>query len=81
MCCFWVDHLAKYLDGNLIDSLPYKEYLVDGGPVHQFLLKHLLHWFEALSLFGEYNRGILAILSLESLIQVTLLYNILRNPG
>lgn len=81
MCCFWVDHLTKCFDGNPIDGLFYEECLVDGGPVQRFLLKHLLHWFEALSLFGEYNRGILVILSLASLISVILLYNILRNPN
>lgn len=81
MCCFWVDHLAKYFKGNPIDSLFYKEYLGDEGPVHFFLLEHLLHWFEALSLFGEYNRGILAMFSLECLISVVLFYNILENSN
>ncbi|KFY14076.1 hypothetical protein V491_06163 [Pseudogymnoascus sp. VKM F-3775] len=79
-CCFWVDHLVKCFDGNPVDNLFYKECLADGGIVQHFLLKHLLHWFEALSLFGECNRGILAILSLESLISVIHLHNILGNP-
>lgn len=79
ICCFWVDHLAECFDGNPIDSLFYKEGLVDRGLVHHFLLKHILHWFEAMSLFGECNRAILAILSLESLVSVMSLYNVLGN--
>ena len=77
MCCFWVDHLVEYFDGNPVDNLMYKEYVLDGGPVQHFLLEHLLHWFEALSLFGVYNKGVQAILSLESLISVTILYDTL----
>ena len=79
MCCFWVDHLVEYFDGNPLDGQLYKE---DGGPVQRFLLQHLLHWLEALSLFGEYNRGVLAILSLESLIPVilpTIYFGIITN--
>ena len=79
ICCFWVDHLVKYFDGNLIDGLFHKDYVEDGGPVRQFLLEHLLHWLEAFSLFGEYNKGVRAILSLESLIPVSHLRDIFGN--
>ena len=79
ICCFWVDHLVKYFTGDLIDSLCHKDYIEDGGAVQQFLLEKLLHWLEAFSLFGEYNKGVRAILSLESLIQVSHLRNIFGN--
>lgn len=80
ICCFWVDHLAKYYATNMMDGLVCKEYILDGGSVQTFLFEHLLHWLEALSIFGEYNRGVLAILSLESLISVTCSYNIMSHP-
>ena len=44
MCCFWVDYLVKYFAGNVTDSIFQKDSVEDGGPVQQFLLKHLLHW-------------------------------------
>ncbi|RDW68629.1 hypothetical protein BP5796_09286 [Coleophoma crateriformis] len=68
ICCFWVDHLNSYFNGNWTNGLS-MEYLLDGGPVHNFLLEHILHWFEALSLFGEYDKGILALRHLETIIQ------------
>ena len=49
ICCFWVDHLSKYYDTDVVDSLLSKEYVVYEGSVHHFLIEHLLHWFEALS--------------------------------
>ena len=68
---FWVDHLAKYLDDST-DSRRYKDYLSDRGRVHKFLRKHLLHWFEVLSLIGEVDRGITGLYSLERMIRETL---------
>lgn len=78
MCSFWVDHLVKYFDSSSAENIPYQKCLVDEGSVHRFLLEHLLHWFEALSLLGEFNRGVLAILALESLILVIPLHFILQ---
>lgn len=66
-CSFWVEHLAVYLD-NFTNDLPYEDYLTDRGRVHEFLLKHLLHWFEVLSLIGEIDRGITGLHSLERMI-------------
>jgi hypothetical protein len=43
---------------NSIDGPSYQEYFSDQGRVHKFLLQHLLHWFEALSLIGEIDKGI-----------------------
>ena len=65
---YWVQHLQKS-DAQLCDK----------DQVHQFLQVHLLHWLEALGWIGKTSEGILAIISLEALIPVSLLYNILRN--
>ena len=70
-CSFWVSHLAKYLEKDSADDPRYKEYLLDQGRVHDFLLKHLLHWFEALSLIGQVDRGIMELHSLERMIGET----------
>jgi hypothetical protein len=60
-CLYWIQHLQKS-DSQLYDN----------NQVHQFLQEHLLHWFEALGWIGKTSEGILAILSLESQIQVSL---------
>jgi hypothetical protein len=64
-CCYWVDHLSQAGGLHLQTSL------LDGGIVHEFLQKHLLHWLEVLSLTGKMSEGVLAITSLESLILVS----------
>ena len=64
-CCYWVDHLNQASDLHLQTSL------LDGGIVHEFLQKHLLHWLEVLSLTGKMSEGILAISFLESHISVS----------
>ena len=69
-CLYWIQHLQK--SGTQ---------LYDNDHVYQFLQEHLLHWLEALSWMGKTSEGILAILSLESLALVSLLYNILENPA
>jgi hypothetical protein len=61
-CLYWIQHLQKS-DTQLYDN----------GQVHQFLQVHLLHWLEALGWIGKTSEGILAILSLETQIQVSLL--------
>jgi hypothetical protein len=65
-CLYWVQHLEKS-----------KAQLYDNDQVHQLLQVHLLHWLEALGWIGKASEGILAVLSLEALILVSLLYNIL----
>jgi hypothetical protein len=45
ICCFWIDHLAKYLWYDPPDNLCYRKYLSDRGPVQKFLLTYLHHWF------------------------------------
>jgi hypothetical protein len=64
-CLYWIQHLQK--------SNPQ---LCDNDQIHQFLQVHLLHWLEALSWIGKTSDGILAISSLESQIQVSLVSRI-----
>jgi hypothetical protein len=59
-CRYWVLHLESS-----------KSSLADNGPVHLFLQEHLLHWLEALSLIKKASEGVLAIISLESLVTVS----------
>jgi hypothetical protein len=66
-CLYWVQHL-KRSGAQLNDQ------------VYQFLQDHLLHWLEALSWIGKSSEGILAIISLEALILVSLLYDISSEP-
>ena len=64
-CLYWVQYLER--SGTpLYDQ------------VYQFLQDHLLYWPEALGWMRKTSEGILAIVSLEALILVSLLYNILR---
>jgi hypothetical protein len=58
-CLYWIQHLEKS-----------KAQLYDNGQVYLFLQEHLLHWLEALGWMGKASEGILAIFSLERLIQV-----------
>ena len=62
-CLYWIQHLQKS-DSQLYDN----------DQVHQFLQVHLLHWLEALGWVRKTSEGILAILSLETLIPVSLLW-------
>ncbi|KIW16736.1 hypothetical protein PV08_03925 [Exophiala spinifera] len=79
-CVYWVDHMCLSESGsdNGIDGLSYAEYFTDQGRVHQFLLQHLLHWFEALSLLGEIDKGILGLYSLEDTLAKSPSQNILH---
>jgi hypothetical protein len=69
-CLYWIQHLQKS-DAQLYDN----------DQVHQFLQVYLLHWLEALGWMGKTSEGILAILSLEAQISVSLIfsYEILTN--
>ncbi|KAJ2978655.1 hypothetical protein NUW58_g7431 [Xylaria curta] len=61
-CVYWADHLenAKHMG---------EQDLEDGGLVHRFLEKHLLHWLEALSLLRNLGSGIEALTKVLSLLQ------------
>jgi hypothetical protein len=64
-CLYWIQHLQKS-DTQFHNN----------DQVYHFLQEHLLHWLEALCWIGKTSEGILAILSLESQIQVSLLSRI-----
>jgi hypothetical protein len=66
-CRFWVQHLRKS-----------ETKLLDNGQVHVFLQEQLLHWLEALSLMRKTSEGVLAIISLESLVVVSVSPSVLR---
>lgn len=59
-CQYWVQHLQRS-----------ETQLLDNEQVHVFLREHLLHWLEALSLIGKTSEGVLALISLESLVAVS----------
>lgn len=66
-CRYWVQHLR----GSEFQ-------LDDNGKVHNFLRDHLLHWLEALSLMRGTSEGVLAIISLESMVRVSDVSNMLE---
>ncbi|KAI1146305.1 NACHT domain-containing protein [Nemania diffusa] len=53
-CMYWVDHM---IDAGLLE----KKNVEHGDLVYRFLKKHLLHWFEALSLLKSLGLGIKAL--------------------
>jgi hypothetical protein len=55
-CLYWVQHIQNS-----------ETQLEDDGQVHVFLQKHLLHWLEALSLMRKTSKGVLALISLDSM--------------
>src|SRR5277367_1832640 len=59
-CRYWVRHLQ----GSQV-------LILDNGPVHAFLREHLLNWLEALSLMRKTSEGVLAVISLDSLVVVS----------
>jgi hypothetical protein len=59
-CLYWVQHLQR--SGTQ---------LYDNNQVRQFLWEHFLHWLEALSLMRKTSEGILAITSLETIVEVS----------
>jgi hypothetical protein len=58
-CKHWVQHLLRS-----------KAYLRYDDKVHQFLQKHLLHWFEALALMRKISDGAVMLSALESILTV-----------
>lgn len=68
-CCYWIDHILL----TSHDRRKEIGLLRDGGQIHTFLKKHLLHWIEALSLVGKTSQGVLMMTKLESMLQVCIL--------
>jgi hypothetical protein len=60
-CLYWIQHLQRS-----------GVQLRDNDQVYKFLQGHLLHWLEVLSWIGKTSEGILAILSLETQISVSI---------
>jgi hypothetical protein len=58
-CRYWVDHLKQS-----------QHDIVDGDTTHLFLLQHLLHWLEAMSLMRESSRCVDLLDSLQALASV-----------
>jgi hypothetical protein len=65
-CVFWLDHLFAFDD----QSLEYRQELADSGSIFKFLIEHLLHWIEGLSLMYEVSSGVLIIKNLLQKVQV-----------
>jgi hypothetical protein len=63
-CEYWVEHLQA---GRRSCS----SILADGGKVHGFFQRHLLHWLEAMSLLQKMPEAILALQKLEAAISVS----------
>ena len=59
-CLYWIQHIQK--SGIA---------LRDEEQVHQFLRKHLLHWLEALAWLERTSEAIMALISLEGQIEVS----------
>jgi hypothetical protein len=57
-CEYWIDHLCAC-------AQDYDDILLDNGKVHRFLLKHLLHWLEAMSLVKKIPNALAAIRKLQ----------------
>jgi hypothetical protein len=62
-CEHWVEHLQA--GGHACSDM-----LADGGRVHGFFQKHLLHWLEAISLLQKIPEAILALQKLEATFDV-----------
>jgi hypothetical protein len=58
-CRYWVYHLERS-----------QHKIIDGDTTHLFLQKHLLHWFEAMSLIRESSRCVHLLDSLQALVDV-----------
>ncbi len=63
-CEYWVEHLQA--GGRTCSDM-----LADGGIVHHFFQKHLLHWLEAMSLLQKIPEAKLALQKLEQVINVS----------
>jgi len=63
-CEYWVEHLQA--GGHACSDM-----LTDGGRVHSFFQKHLLHWLEAMSLLQRMPEAILALQKLEAALDVS----------
>lgn len=64
-CVYWVDHFCEYgCEQNDEDEVS------DLQAIHTFMTKHLIYWFEAMTLLGELSKAILSIRRLLQKLQV-----------
>ncbi len=68
-CIYWVDHLCEW---DFSKGGKYSGGLLDGGEVDNFLRKQYLYWLEALSLLRSISEGVISMIKLEGLLQVSL---------
>lgn len=64
-CVYWIDHLCD-------SGANHRTYLQVEVPIENFLRTKFLYWLEALSLCRDISKGVMSILKLEALIQVTI---------
>lgn len=69
-CTYWVHHLFSTMTTSSLQTAAR-----DTRWVYEFLRRHLLHWIEALSLIGQFAKGIHSIVRLHNALQVSNLYN------
>jgi hypothetical protein len=67
-CLFWFDHLCE-VDSQAVE---YSQELTDHGRIFAFLMEHLLHWLESLSLIHTVSNVVLIIRKLLQRVQVCL---------
>lgn len=61
-CEHWVTHVELLtINGGGNTELD------DDGPIHSFLILHILHWVEALTFMGKFSNGILTVMQLMAL--------------
>lgn len=65
-CVYWASHIKQAGQFDHHDHT-----LQDNGPVHRFLKSHFLHWLEALGLMKKTSDGVLAIMDLECMLEVS----------
>lgn len=65
-CVFWLNHFCEVNS----QTPQYSQEVTESGKIYTFLIKHLLHWLESLSLIHEISGGILSIRTLLHGVQV-----------
>lgn len=69
-CIYWINHLCKSGLGSTKNEDD-RANLRDGGAVDKFLREKYLYWLEALSLCQSMSKGIVSMIKLAALVQVT----------
>jgi hypothetical protein len=65
-CCYWIDHLQEVY---CLQRTQISQH--DASQTYEFLQRHFLHWLEALSLMGKISEGVLMIIALQSMLEVS----------